>query len=68
MYLKPKQVSETLNIHINTIHKRLKEMREYVGYGKQYPPTALIADDGILRVDLEAFMDFCNRRRELCEE
>jgi len=67
-YMRAKQVSETLDVHINTVHKRLNEMRQFVGYGKEYPPTALIADDGILRVDFEAFMDFCNRRKELCGE
>lgn len=67
-YMKVKQVAEVLNVHINTVHKRLKEMRQFVGYGNVYPPSALIADDGVLRVDLEAYMDFCNRRKELCEE
>lgn len=65
-YMKTKEVAETLGIHVNTVWKRLKEMRQYVGYGKEYPPTALMADDGILRVDLEAYMDFCNRRHEIC--
>lgn len=65
MYLKPKQLAETLGIHVNTVYLRLKEMKQYVGYGKEYPPTALLADDGVFRVDLEAYMDYCNRRKEI---
>jgi len=64
-YLSPKQLAETLNIHVNTVYQRLRQMRDYVGYGKEYPPTAMLADDGSWRVDFEAYMDFCNRRREI---
>ena len=63
-YMKPRQIAETLDIHINTVWRRLAEMKPYVG--KEYPTTALIADDGFYRVDFEAFCDFCNRRGELC--
>ena len=59
-YMKPKQIAETLNIHINTVRLRLAEMKQYIG--TEYPATALIADDGFYRVDFEAFCDFCNRR------
>lgn len=64
-YMKPKQIAETLKIHVNTVYLRLKEMQKFVGYGKEYPPSAMLADDGMWRVDLEAFMDFCNRRGEI---
>ena len=64
-YMKPKEIAEALSIHINTVYIRLKDMKQFVGKGKEYPPTAMLADDGLWRVDLEAFIDFCNRRHDL---
>lgn len=65
-YMKPSQLSKLLGINRHKLVARMHEMMQFVGYGKEYPPSALLMDDGTTRVDLDAFMDFCNRREELC--
>lgn len=67
-YRSIKQVAEALSVDVRWVRTRVKEMRQFVGYGKEYPPSALISADGINRVDVEAFADFCNRKEELCGE
>lgn len=67
-YYTAKEVAEVLGIHVNKVYIRLKEMRGHIGYGKEYPPTAALMDDQTYRVDLEAYMDFCNRRAAITTE
>ncbi len=60
MYLKPLEIAETLHIDRRKVYERIRQMKEYVGYGKVYPPSALLSDDRTIRVDIDAFVDFCN--------
>ena len=63
MYLKPLELAELLHIDRRKVYERIRQMKECVGYGKVYPPSALLSDDRTLRVDIDAFCDFCNRHK-----
>lgn len=67
-YYKPQEIADELGIHVNTVYKRMNEMKPFIGYGREYPPSTAVIDDKTFRVDIEAYMDFCNRRYELCEK
>lgn len=62
-YLKASQVAEILQIDIKRVRLRLKQMKPYIG--TEYPEDAMLMDDGTTRVKLSAYVDFCNRRKDL---
>ena len=59
-YMKPEQIAEALQVNIKRVRKRIREMKPLVG--KDYPWDSMLMDDGITRVDLSTYVEFCNRR------
>lgn len=62
-YMKAKEVSEALGVHINRVQLRMKQMRPFVG--TLYPQTAMLMDDHTYRVNLDYYIEFCNTRPDL---
>lgn len=59
-YMKPEQIAETLQVNVKRVRKRIREMKSLIG--TEYPWDAMLMDDGITRVDLSTYVEFCNRR------
>ena len=59
-YLKPEQIAEALQVNVKRVRMRIREMKPLIG--KEYPIDSMLMDDGITRVDLSTYVEFCNRR------
>ena len=59
-YMKPEQIAEALQVNVKRVRQRIREMKPLVG--KDYPWDSMLMDDGITRVDLSTYVEFCNRR------
>ena len=64
-YEKMAAIAEALDMDIKTVRGRVAEMRDHIGEGKRYPQNVLLTDGRIVRVNTNAFFDYCNHRREL---